>query len=62
MITFLNKFEVAKILTNQYEMPEDMRDTIAQKLAKTQEPYFSAMVFKSGITVDNFGYNRYFVK
>ena len=59
---FLTKIEVAKMIANQFDVPEMIKEKVAIKLARLHEAWFIRQVVNSGFSVENFGYNRYFVK
>ena len=57
--TLYTKFEIAKMIFLQHDMPEDKRNKAAESLCKLDEPTFKQQVLKAGFNYVNLGYNRY---
>ncbi len=59
---FVTKIEVARMIANQFDTTEKIKERIALKLVKLHEADLMRNVINSGFAVENFGYNRYFIK
>jgi hypothetical protein len=59
---FLTKIEVARLIANQFDVPDKIKNKVALKLVRLHEADLLRNVIKSGFVVEYFGYGRWFIK
>jgi hypothetical protein len=59
MDAFLTKFDIARLICNQYRESEEFLDRMAKKLSKLSDDDLKKMANKAGFNYEDFGYNRF---